>query len=322
MSVYKEPVVWITKSINSILHQTYDDFEFIIVCDNPDGDTTKECLNYFANSDKRIKIIWNDVNIGLTKSLNKALAVANGEYIARMDADDIADIHRFEKQIEILKRGEKFVYSGIDYINENGNKIKGISVSDKFSESDFFIFNCIAHPTVIFESSLLKLRHPFYNESFKRSQDYELWAFLFLNDVHLTKIKETLLHYRISQSQITNKNRSEQKSDFETIRINLIFNYLQKKGYQIDCSKTDSNLLFSIYNQLVENKQLIFEDGAIRSIYYLVCYTLIPTNKSLLWNFLNITAIKNYGIRRIVYVLLRAFRLKLIPFYLIKSEFV
>ena len=102
ISVYKEPVEWLSQSIDSILHQTFSDFEFIIVCDNPAYEEGINTLKEYSKKDGRIRLIFNEGNIGLTKSLNKGLAIAQGEYIARMDVDDIAMTERFAKQLEYL----------------------------------------------------------------------------------------------------------------------------------------------------------------------------------------------------------------------------
>ena len=90
MSVYNEPVDWIRQSIDSILNQTFRYFEFIIINDNPEGISQKKMLKDFAAKDNRIKIIENEENKGLTKSLNIGISKATGKYIARMDADDIS----------------------------------------------------------------------------------------------------------------------------------------------------------------------------------------------------------------------------------------
>ena len=87
MSVYNEPQHFVKKAVDSILSQTFEDFEFIIVCDNPKNTSLYQYLMSVKDSDKRVKIIKNEVNIGLTKSLNKAIANSEGIYIARMDAD-------------------------------------------------------------------------------------------------------------------------------------------------------------------------------------------------------------------------------------------
>ena len=89
MSIYKEPVEWMRQSIDSILNQTFTDFEFVIVNDNPIRSENRDILDEYSKKDFRIIVLSNDENIGLTKSLNKGLRISKGKYIARMDADDI-----------------------------------------------------------------------------------------------------------------------------------------------------------------------------------------------------------------------------------------
>ena len=100
MSTYKEPIDWIRQSIDSILNQTFSEFEFIIVVDNPKYKELISVLNDYAEADNRICIMVNENNIGLVKSLNKALSQCNGEYIVRMDADDISLPERIAHQID------------------------------------------------------------------------------------------------------------------------------------------------------------------------------------------------------------------------------
>ena len=92
MSTYKEPIEYIEQSINSILNQTYRDIEFVIIVDNPDNAEHIEYIQNRMSGDSRIKLSINEKNCGLTESLNRAIALARGTFIARMDADDIAEI--------------------------------------------------------------------------------------------------------------------------------------------------------------------------------------------------------------------------------------
>ena len=89
MSVFKEPQEYLKHSIDSILTQSFKDFEFIIICDNPSDKNICNFLKVYKSIDYRIKLVINPTNMGLTKSLNIGLKLASGKYIARMDADDI-----------------------------------------------------------------------------------------------------------------------------------------------------------------------------------------------------------------------------------------
>lgn len=93
---YNEKQDWLTESINSILNQTYLNLEFIIVLDNPENIELKNILNEYKLKDSRVKLLINEVNKGLVFSLNRALKECSGDYIARMDADDISHLDRIK----------------------------------------------------------------------------------------------------------------------------------------------------------------------------------------------------------------------------------
>ncbi|QFJ55859.1 glycosyltransferase family 2 protein [Pseudobutyrivibrio xylanivorans] len=112
MSVFNEKIDWIKQSVQSILNQTYANLEFIIVIDNPNVDKSVLLyLNGLPHIDSRVKILMNEKNVGLAISLNRALAVATGELIARMDADDISEIDRLEKEIKYLMNHKLDIWS-------------------------------------------------------------------------------------------------------------------------------------------------------------------------------------------------------------------
>ncbi len=230
MSVYNEPVEWLHESIDSILNQTYTDFEFIIICDNPGYKKGIELLEDYRKKDDRIIIVYNEQNIGLTKSLNKGLDIACGKYIARMDADDIAYKDRFEQQINKI-RGKSYClcHSGKTIINENNQEIREDYDKNEIDYSLLFLRNIIAHPTVMFTADIKGLRSPLYNEQYKRGQDYELWSFLFLNKVDFVYIPRPLLYYRESESQISRKHVKEQWHNSQQIRTCFVSQYLSNK---------------------------------------------------------------------------------------------
>ena len=109
MSNYNTPEEYLREAIESILNQTYKNFEFIII-DDCSTDNSLEIIKSY--NDERIVLIENEENIGLTKSINKGLAVAKGEYIARMDADDVSLPQRFEKQINYMNDHTELIVCG------------------------------------------------------------------------------------------------------------------------------------------------------------------------------------------------------------------
>ena len=149
MSTYNESIKELDDSISSVLNQTYSNIEFIIINDNPNNHVLDE---YLSNvTDDRVKIVKNEKNIGLVKSLNKALQLARGEYIARMDADDIAMPNRLEIQKSFLEQNSlDMVGCDIQLINEKGDIIKErMHFPSEHKNIQKYIQwgNCIAHPT-------------------------------------------------------------------------------------------------------------------------------------------------------------------------------
>lgn len=209
MSVYKEPMTWLCQAIDSILCQTFSDFEFIIVCDNPYYEDGIMKLREYAEKDSRIRLMFNDENIGLTKSLNKALKIATGEYIARMDADDISFSERLEKQYSYLEANKNVIAVGTyaELIDENNQKTGVIKQPcDPKRIRDLTLWqSCLIHPSVLIRN----FKGLCYNEDYRCSQDYELWTRLVkLGD--LSNIDEILLKYRQSNNQISSAKSEEQ----------------------------------------------------------------------------------------------------------------
>lgn len=251
MSVYNEDEVDLRTSIDSILNQTYSDFEFIIVNDNPDNNSIKELINFYTKKDHRIKAIFNEENIGLAESLNRAANIAKGSYILRMDADDISVPDRIEKQLEIIRKNNyDLVCSNYYFINESG----------KVLERDVKIFNnedliktlpkenVVHHPTVIMKANVFSEMKGYRN--FPCAQDYDLWLRMLSNKCTFHMMPEKLLYYRIRSNSITGKNKLKQ---IHTIKyIKEIFLKYRETG--IDEYDYDE---YAQYIQKVHNKRTV-----------------------------------------------------------------
>jgi glycosyltransferase involved in cell wall biosynthesis len=172
MSVYNGEK-YLREAIESILNQTFTDFEFIIVNDGSTDNTLEIIQSY---DDERIKIINNEQNIGLTKSLNKALKVARGESIARQDADDISLPNRFDEQMKYLEGHPEVVLLGTNVylIDESGKTVGKRIVLTKPSIKDLLKNNQFNHGSVMFKKKVINQLGG-YNELIRYSQDYELW---------------------------------------------------------------------------------------------------------------------------------------------------
>ncbi len=209
MSVYNEKLEWLSKAVESILNQTYKDFEYIIIIDNPNLD--KSAMDYLENkatNDARIRIRRNEKNIGLMNSLNVGIKLAKGEIIARMDADDISLPDRFERELKFMQQNNFDLVSGnrID-IDENGKEIgRAIHVMDN-PQKHLPYTNFIVHPSVMVRTDVMRELGGY--RGFYNSEDYDMWLRILSAGYSIGVIKDYLVCYRIRQSSMSLKNKLE-----------------------------------------------------------------------------------------------------------------
>ena len=206
MSVYNGEK-YLVQAIDSILNQTYQNFEFIII-DDCSTDNSSHILQEYAKKDSRIKIIKKEKNIGIKgfiENLNLGISIAKGKYIARMDQDDVSLPERFQKQVDFLENNPEITLVGaqLNLINEQ-NKITGEAIAAlqhrdivKRITSQIQLF----HPVIMFR----KDQNIQYREKFLYCEDYDLYLNLITQGKKLANINEKLLHYRILESSISRK---------------------------------------------------------------------------------------------------------------------
>lgn len=238
MAVYREPKEWVEEAIYSVLQQTYQNFEFIIIVDDPANTEIVDLILRIYTSDTRIKLLVNEVNLGLTKSLNIGLRHAKGKYIARMDADDICYLTRLEKQYDLMEAYPEIVACGTA-IKKFGNSNETVmfeadseSISSNFTRPNPHL-SPIAHPTAFIRTSILSANKIKYDENFKTGQDYALWSELLFRG-KLTNLKEVLLAYRTSDFQITSKKRKDQLNVVNYVIENHIRKWGELQNIQFD----------------------------------------------------------------------------------------
>lgn len=272
MSVYNEPEEWLRESINSILGQTFVDFEFIIVNDNPEREDNRRVLGECVRRDERVIVLHNEKNIGLTRSLNRGLEVARGKYIARMDADDISLPVRFEKQVSFLEEHLDIGVCGAN-IQFFGSK-KG---EQKYPEQDedCFLFqrSPFAHPVVMIRASVLKDNGLLYNPDFRYAQDYELWSRM-QEVTCFYNLQEVLLKYRVTDGQITKKNNREQQYYGAIIRRKAFEMFLKEKNVFWVLPQFLKIGDIQIIKKLLRNRMNKKERVAFRDFYYYIYRSL------------------------------------------------
>lgn len=213
MSVYNGQR-FLAPAIESILGQTFGDFEFLIV-DDGSTDATAEILRRYAVKDSRIRPIIRE-NRGLVASLNELLLVARAPAVARMDADDISKPERFAKQIAFLDANSDYgvVGSWTEDIDENGSPYRLTGKDHPRSHGDFLEhvergWPLICHPAAMFRRDIV-LSVGGYHAAFRHCEDYDLWLRL-TSVTRLANIPERLVRYRHYENQVSSRHATEQQ---------------------------------------------------------------------------------------------------------------
>lgn len=215
MSNYNTPEEYLRASIESVLNQTYKNFEFIII-DDCSTDNSLEIINSYK--DKRVIVIKNDENSGITKSLNRGLSIAKGEFIARMDADDLCLPERFEKQVCYLQEHPDTIVCGTgveligDWQERHSNKFICREIPEQELFKIYLLFGNypnIVHPSAMFNNKLLIEHNIKYDERFPVAQDYKMWVTC-CNYGECVNLEETLLYYRVHGGAVSSSKTDKQ----------------------------------------------------------------------------------------------------------------
>ena len=209
MSV-KNGLPHLERALASVLTQTFADFEFVIV-DNASTDDTRECLEHAARNDKRVVVLHNDRDLGHSGGLNRGLDACRGEWIARMDADDVALPNRLERQLAFVRQNPDLRAASCIawYVDENGRRV-GRTVFDLVTREEFRHFRehnlpiGLLHPGAFIRRDLM-VSLGGYRSQFDPANDTDLWCRISDNHLILTQ-PELLMEYRIHNSSISGSN--------------------------------------------------------------------------------------------------------------------
>ncbi len=209
MTVYKR-YDFLNECLNSILNQTYDNFEIILVIEKSENqDEIKEFVEKY--DDDRIKIICNEKREGFPKSLNIAIENSNGKYIARMDDDDISVNIRFEEEVSFLENNLDIgmVSSNAEFFMNSTGKWFDKGLKNEEIKTELLVGCPICHPSVMFNKKLFKKYNLKYNENYF-SEDFELWSQA-IKYLKMERLNTVLLKYRASGLSLTGSNNNENK---------------------------------------------------------------------------------------------------------------
>lgn len=199
---------YLAEAIDSILAQTFTNFELIIV-DDGSTDNSLQVLEKYQRCDPRIRLVARE-NRNLVATLNQIIDLARGKWIARMDQDDIALPHRFERQLEWLKdTGADISGSWVRRFGSSDKRIVRLRQTDEAIKMEMLFSSPFAHPSVMMRTALVKQLR--YDNAWEKAEDYDLWRRAAEAGWRMTNVPEVLLLYRMHESQISTATSTRQQ---------------------------------------------------------------------------------------------------------------
>jgi len=208
---------YLGQAIESILEQSFTDFEFVII-DDASTDGSSRTLS--GLSDERIRVMGNSKQLGLSRSLNKGIAAAKGEYIARMDHDDISLTERLRRQVGFLDAHPEVDVLGTwaRTLGLGREQTWRYPTPDEDIRSEFIFNSSLVHSSVVLRKATLERLNLYYDESVERAQDYELWTRA-APQIQFANLGSILLHYRVHPDQVGNQHGVQQRAAADKVRL-------------------------------------------------------------------------------------------------------
>jgi len=210
---------YLSEAIESILNQTFNDFEFLIIDDRSTDNSIEIIKSY---KDRRIRLVENKQNLGQAETMNRGLGLADGRYVARMDQDDISLSSRLDKQVELMEKNPQIGVCGT-WIKYTGyqNSILELETENDLIKIKLLTNQNLAHPTVIIRKSVLDEYSLKYDDQYSPAEDYDLWvrASKFCG---FTNIPEPLVNYRLHENQGSEITGEHQSKIANRVRKRLI----------------------------------------------------------------------------------------------------
>lgn len=200
---------FLQEAVDSVLAQTFGDFE-LLICDDGSTDDTPQLLQDYARQDSRVRILHNEKNIGLAASLNRCIQEARGQYFARMDADDKCTPQRFARQVEYLDSHPQVDVMGTGaFFMDDNSKIYGqraCAREETIGLAEAVKAAQLIHPTVMMRAEAVRSVDGYtVNALTSRAEDYDLWCKLCLQGSVLVRVPEKLLCYREDSANVSRR---------------------------------------------------------------------------------------------------------------------
>ena len=262
MPVYKTKEEYLRAAIESILKQTYEDFELLILDDCPEDDREAIVKSY---KDKRIKYFQNEKNLGISASRNKLIAMAKGEYLAVFDHDDISLPTRLEKEVAYLDSHQDMGVVSCKVKTIIRNRISKDPAEDKDIKLALMRNCVIPHPASMIRKSVLTENNIYYEEEFSPSEDYALWCRL-IPYTKFHNLDEVLFWYRDHQENTSHKQSDKMKNAtyaiwaFVKVANPLLYEEFLLKAKHTTCIRLFGFIPFlTIIRQATKKKVYLFE---------------------------------------------------------------
>ena len=255
--------IYIARAIESILGQSFTNFELVIV-DDCSTDKTLSIARKYATSDKRIRIVRNEKNLKIAKSLNRAVKISKSDIIARMDADDISDPRRLELQYRVLKLRPKVAVVGANMIvvDEKGEVIskRRYPTESKELKKVLFRYSAFAHPVVMFRKRVFE-EFGGYIENVFPVEDLDLW-FKIGSKYQFATVPRFLLKYTLYTTSSSHKNLKS----IEFLGLKVKLNAIKNLGYRPS--------LYDVLYNILEYSTIWFMPSRFR----IWCFNLLRNN--------------------------------------------
>ena len=190
-------------ALDSILNQTFRDFELILIDDKSTNQESRNVVEEYANKDDRIVPVYNDENKGLAGSLNVGLKLARGEYIARFDTDDICVKERFQRQLEYMRKNEVDICSTFAHLFGDYEGVVSSSFTSCEKVSAQLLFTCyIYHTPIMMKRSFLLSHDLTYDVQFDGAEDFDLFSRCREAGARICIMPEIMFHYRLHSNSV------------------------------------------------------------------------------------------------------------------------
>lgn len=239
MPVYNTNLAYLKETIESILNQTFKDFEFLILNDSPQNSELENFILEYAKKDKRIKYFKNPRNLGISPSRNKLIDLSQGEFLAVIDHDDISVKERFEKEVAFLEANEEVGVVGGYYEDMANHKICKFPTQSADIKVALMSMCAIVHASSMIRKSILDKHKIRYNAFYSPCEDFKLWCDL-IDWTEFANLDEVMIWYRTFDNTTQAQSQKMKERHFAVLKAN---SKEHPQLFEIAWSKMDKNML-------------------------------------------------------------------------------